>query len=151
MMLKATIGLLLALTSLVSCQEKSPTLLTGLAENTMGRWYSSQQVEQGQSVFAEHCAVCHGDKAQGNTDNWRQRLATGFFPPPPLDGTAHAWHHPLSVLLQTIEQGGVALGGVMPGFSSVLSDADKLAAIAYFQQFWSDEIYSQWLLMGGVQ
>ncbi|MEX2131184.1 MAG: cytochrome c, partial [Pseudohongiellaceae bacterium] len=108
------------------------------------------QLIQGSAVFANHCAPCHGANAEGLAENWRIRLPDGTFPAPPLNGTAHAWHHPLTVLLQTIDQGGLALGGTMPAFEGILSDEDKLAAIAYFQQFWSNEIYQSWLEMGGV-
>ncbi|MEQ8955570.1 MAG: cytochrome c [Gammaproteobacteria bacterium] len=114
------------------------------------RWYGPHQVDAGQSVFQQHCSECHGDQAQGLADDWRERLDDGTFPPPPLNGSAHAWHHPLSVLMQVINQGGIPLGGRMPAFSGVLDEQQKLAAIAYFQQFWSDEIYQQWERMGGV-
>ena len=127
-----------------------PTQAVAGAQPAPGeRWYSQQQLRSGQAVFARHCAVCHGAQAQGTVPDWRQRLDDGSFPPPPLNGSAHAWHHPRSVLLQVINDGGVALGGKMPGFADILSDAEKLAAIAYFQSFWSEEIYANWLQMGG--
>lgn len=116
-----------------------------------GRWYSESLRNQGQLVFSEHCASCHGENAEGLVEDWRQRLSDGSLPPPPLDGTAHAWHHPLPVLLQVIDTGGIALGGKMPPFARVLTDEQKRSAVAYFQSFWSDEIYQQWLQMGGVQ
>lgn len=113
-------------------------------ESTSTRWYTASQVAVGRGVFADNCAVCHGVEAQGTVADWRARLADGKFPPPPLNGSAHAWHHPLSVLLQQIDNGGLDLGGSMPPFADVLDDDAKLAAIAYFQSFWSDEIYMQW-------
>lgn len=122
----------------------------GPANSETGRWYSVEQVSAGEEVFAAHCAECHGDTAQGAVADWRERLPDGSFPPPPLNGSAHAWHHPLSVLLQVIDEGGTALGGQMPPFGAVLAEDEKLAAIAWFQDLWSDENYSQWLMMGGV-
>jgi mono/diheme cytochrome c family protein len=144
--------LMILLTALLqSCGEVNTDAVTTIpAETGRSRWYTSEQLISGAQVFANHCAICHGEQAQGLTANWRQRLADGSFPPPPLNGTAHAWHHPLSVLLQTIDAGGVALGGSMPAFGELLSDAEKRAAVAYFQQFWSDDIYQNWLEMGGV-
>lgn len=115
-------------------------------ESVAGRWYSQQQVAQGGELFQAHCAVCHGEDAQG-TQNWFVRDENGNYPPPPLDGTAHAWHHPLPVLLEVIANGGVPLGGVMPGFSNVLSEQERLAVIAYFQSKWPDDIYEQWSRM----
>lgn len=115
------------------------------------RWYSNGQVKLGKQVFLAHCAACHGAQAQGLTHDWRKTLADGSYPPPPLNGSAHAWHHPLPQLLRSINQGGVPLGGKMPAFRTVLDKPQKLAAIAYFQHFWSDEIYQKWLQIGGVE
>ena len=36
-------------------------------------------------------------------------------------------------------------------FKNVLEKEEKLAAIAYFQNFWDDETYRQWEVMGGVR
>ena len=116
-----------------------------------GRWYSVEQVQTGSKGFQDHCAQCHGVQAQGGTADWRARLEDGSFPPPPLNGSAHAWHHPLSVLLQVINQGGVPLGGQMPAFANRILDTEKLAAIAYFQSFWNDDIYGNWEQMGGAE
>ena len=115
-----------------------------------GRWYSDQQIVVGQQVFKQNCAACHGEQAQGTLE-WRKRDANGNLPPPPLNGAAHAWHHPMSVLLRTIERGGVPLGGTMPAFANQLVQEDRLAAIAYFQDFWSDEIYRGWVERGGLK
>jgi mono/diheme cytochrome c family protein len=98
-----------------------------------------------------NCAECHGANAEGIYANWKQKLPDGSFPPPPLDGSAHAWHHSRSVLLEVIENGGLALGGKMPAFGAVLNGEEKLAAIAYFQNFWDDETYRQWEVMGGTR
>ena len=136
---------------LSGCEEQAQQLtdIDAVATDN-GRWYSAEQLVLGAEVFSANCASCHGDRAQGLADDWRQRGADGAFPPPPLNGTAHAWHHPKSVLLQQINQGGIPLGGKMPAFDALLTDAEKDAAIAWFQQFWSDEIYQSWLQMGGV-
>lgn len=114
------------------------------------RWYSEAQVVEGRAVFERNCAVCHGAEAQGLGGDWRERLEDGSFPPPPLNGSAHAWHHPQEVLLRVIDYGGEAMGGKMPAFIDVLQQHEKLAAIAFFQSFWSDEIYQQWMQMGGT-
>ncbi len=110
-----------------------------------GRWYSAEQVEQGRGLFQQHCAACHGNQAQGKTANWKQRLPDGSFPPPPLNGTAHAWHHPMNILRSTVYRGGIPLGGKMPGFGDKLQPEEIDAVIAYFQSFWNDRIYQAWL------
>ena len=112
-------------------------------DNT-GRWYSQSQVDQGRILYKQYCAACHGTEAEA-TPNWKTSDDNGNFPPPPLNGTAHAWHHPIEILAGTIEEGGVPLGGTMPAFGKALNDDQKLAIIASFQHYWSEPIYEKWL------
>ena len=149
---------------LVSCQDnsgsnsESPGLQETLSSTASSsaspdgeeRWFSADQVARGREVFAENCAACHGAQAEGLAADWRDRLPDGSFPPPPLNGTAHAWHHPLFQLLQTIETGGIPYGGKMPPFADVLEEQERLDAVAYFQSFWTEEIYLNWLDRGGL-
>jgi mono/diheme cytochrome c family protein len=115
-----------------------------------GRWYTQSQVDKGSKLYAQYCITCHNENARG-TFSWRMAGVDGSYPPPPLNGTAHAWHHPLNVLKGVIEQGGIPMGGKMPGFGSVLNEGDELAIISYFQSFWSKEIYGEWLNRGGLK
>jgi mono/diheme cytochrome c family protein len=108
------------------------------------RWYTLDQANQGKEIFAQYCADCHGSKAE-SIPNWKQVDALGNYPPPPLDGSAHAWHHPLAVLDHVIVNGGAQVGGVMPGWGEVLSFEQRMSVIASFQSYWSDEIYDMWL------
>jgi len=107
------------------------------------RWYSDEQVRQGEALFREHCASCHGPNAE-STPNWKQTDADGNYPPPPLNGTAHAWHHDLDLLRRTIREGGARIGGKMPGFADRLGAAEIDSVIAYFQAQWPEEIYQRW-------
>ena len=148
---------ILASLLLLSCRQDATEADLEAASSAPGsvpvdapRWYSSNQLELGAQVFADNCSDCHGPRAQGRFDDWKQTLPDGSFPPPPLNGNAHAWHHPLSVLLGVINQGGVAYGGKMPAFQASLNEQEKLAVIAYFQDFWSTQTYDNWLQMGGT-
>jgi len=114
-----------------------------------GRWYKQSHVTQGKAIFKDNCAACHGSNGQ-SIFGWKERLADGSFPPPPLNGSAHSWHHPLSQLLGTIKAGGIARGGKMPSFKDQLSDEEIVSAAAYFQNFWSDDIYQAWIQRGGL-
>jgi len=67
-----------------------------------------------------------------------------------LNGTAHAWHHPIQILKKTIEQGGLELGGTMPGFGAKLKDEETLAVISYLQSFWPADTYGIWVKHGGL-
>ena len=107
------------------------------------RWYSSVQVSAGEKVFNENCLSCHGIAGRGVV-HWRQRQSDGSFPPPPLNGTAHTWHHPLSALEQTIKNGGAQFGGKMPAFKDVLGGDEIENVLAYIQSQWPEEIYQVW-------
>lgn len=107
------------------------------------RWFNQDIVDYGGPLFQQNCAVCHGVNAEG-TKEWKKTDANGNYPPPPLDGSAHAWHHSIPQLARSIKEGGIKLGGVMPAFGDKLSDQDVLAVIAYFQSKWPDEVYKAW-------
>ena len=107
------------------------------------RWYTAEQVEAGAALYAQHCADCHKPNAEG-TPAWKNRDANGKLPPPPLNGTAHAWHHPLDVLRTVVKRGGAPVGGSMPGFADKLSPQEIDAVLAWVQSHWSDKIYAIW-------
>ena len=107
------------------------------------RWFNQDVADYGAELFQQNCAVCHGVNAEG-TKEWKKTDANGNYPPPPLDGSAHAWHHSIPQLARSIKEGGIKLGGVMPAFGDKLSDQDVLAVIAYFQSKWPDEVYKVW-------
>ena len=119
-------------------------LLLPLSLQAVERWYSQSQVDTGKAVFDAYCASCHGAGAAA-TSEWRKPMADGRYPPPPLNGTAHAWHHPRDAMRLQINQGGAKLGGWMPPMGGVLSDEQVDGAIAYIQSLWTDKIYAAWL------
>jgi len=106
---------------------------------------NTAEVMRGRTVFKENCQVCHGEKGAGLVKNWREPQADGKYPAPPLNGTAHTWHHPESLLLSTINNGGAAIGGSMPAFKDKLSDKDKRAVLSYVQSLWPEKTYQMWL------
>lgn len=107
------------------------------------RWYDQSAVDRGAGLFKQNCASCHGVNAE-STPEWKVTDANGNYPPPPLNGSAHAWHHSKELLKQTIREGGVKLGGVMPAFEDKFSEQDLDALVAYFQSKWPDDIYQKW-------
>ena len=109
-----------------------------------GRWFSADQVALGKSVYEVNCISCHLENAKG-TKEWKKTLDDDSYPPPPLNGTAHAWHHSIEVLLTVINQGGIPNGGKMPAFKNKLSQDQKIAVVAYFQSFWPKDIYKKWV------
>jgi mono/diheme cytochrome c family protein len=101
------------------------------------------QLRRGEQIFRKDCAECHGGLAQG-AFNWRQRGADGKFPPPPLNGTGHAWHHPKAALIRVIRNGSPGGQGNMPPWKDKLSEQDIEDVIAWFQSLWPDEVHAVW-------
>ncbi|HEC13326.1 MAG TPA: c-type cytochrome [Acidiferrobacteraceae bacterium] len=100
-------------------------------------------IRRGEQIFKKNCAVCHGAKAEGNP-NWKVKGPGGKYPPPPLNGKGHAWHHQRPVLIRSIMQGTQNRGGGMPAFAGKLSDSDADAVISWITSLWPDEIYAGW-------
>jgi thiol:disulfide interchange protein DsbC len=107
------------------------------------RWYTNEQASQGEKLFRRNCAACHGQNAEATPD-WKKTDANGNYPPPPLNGTAHAWHHDLDLLRRTVREGGAKLGGQMPAFEKILDAEEVDSVIAFFQSKWPDDIFQRW-------
>ncbi|MCB1750630.1 MAG: cytochrome c [Gammaproteobacteria bacterium] len=147
---KSLILLLLPGLALLAGCDDQKAAATGVAKPAavsqalpIDRWYTRAQSASGNALFQEYCASCHKPDASG-TANWRETGADGKYPPPPLNGTAHTWHHPLSILRRTVRVGGVPLGGSMPGFGDKLNSRQIDDILAWVQSHWSDEIYRVW-------
>ena len=103
------------------------------------------QLARGRIVYEQRCAVCHGQRLEGQP-NWRVRLPNGRLPAPPHDDTGHTWHHPDEVLFALVKNGlapPYAPAGYesdMPAFGQVLSDEDIRAALAYIESHWSGKV-----------
>ena len=114
-------------------------------------WAQSQRIEDpallthGQQLFQTNCASCHGNQAQGLVEDWKTPDDEGKFPAPPLNGTAHTWHHPISVLANIIQNGTINMGGSMPAWKGQLSEDDTFAIIIWLTSLWPDEIYDAWM------
>ena len=122
------------------------TLLAGCnpETHTPNARFPAEQLALGDQVFQANCQECHGVGAQGVVREWQKRLPDGTLPAPPLNGTAHAWHHNDKVLMMTVNNGGIPLGGTMPPFKDVLSEEEKTAVLAYIKNLWPEELYQAW-------
>jgi len=105
------------------------------------------QGEQGQVLYQQQCASCHGANAEG-APQWPTPAADGLPPAPPHDDSGHTWHHADRVLYETIRDGmsdplkpGSPLR--MPAFGDKLSDGEIRALIEYFKSLWTRE-HRQW-------
>lgn len=109
-----------------------------------GRWYSEAQVKRGEALFQQNCAECHKPDASGDP-NWKKTNAEGKLPPPPLNGSAHAWHHPMPMLQQIVRNGGIPMGGSMPAFKDKLTTDQINDILAWVQSHWPDKVYNTWM------
>ena len=121
--------ILLAATLLAGCSEERPPADLAL----------------GKSIYAQHCAVCHGAKLEGQPD-WQRKLPNGRFPAPPHDDSGHTWHHPDQVLFDITKHGLVppyapkGYESDMPAFAGKLSDEEIRAVLAYIGSHWSPQV-----------
>jgi len=103
-----------------------------------------EMVALGKTVYAGHCASCHGLELEGEP-NWRQRDASGLLPAPPHDATGHTWHHPDAMLFELTKYGvqrfvGDDYQSKMPIFDGVIEDREIWAALAYIKSTWPEAI-----------
>ena len=105
---------------------------------------SDSAVLSDEAIYNKNCLSCHGPKGQGLAEDWKVKDANGNYPPPPLNGTAHTWHHSPAQLLYTINKGGDEIGGQMPAFQDLLSEREKQALIDYIYRLWPKEIQTRY-------
>ncbi len=94
--------------------------LTGCFSDEDGDAQTQKSIQLGNITFEKNCISCHGKAGQGLVKDWKKTQANGKYPAPPINGTAHAWHHSPKALLTTINNGGIKIGGWMPGFKDKL-------------------------------
>ena len=106
---------------------------------------NAARVAQGGSLYAQHCAQCHGAKLEG-APNWKKPLADGSLPPPPHDDYGHTWHHPDSLLMSIVSNGGdPAYHSKMPAFKEKLTGNEITAVLEFIKSKWSkDQREYQW-------
>ena len=117
---------------------------TAIAQAQNARITDPAILQNGQQLFLQNCAACHGQQAQGLTENWKQAGADGKYPAPPLNGTAHTWHHSAKGLVSTIQNGTIGIGGNMPAWKGKLSKRDSLHIVIWLTSLWPEEVYQAW-------
>jgi len=140
---------LLAGLALTGCGD-APSGSSGAADAEsvpLDRKLDAAQLARGKTVYEKHCLECHGDAGKGQPGDWRIREADGYFPPPPLDDSAHAWHHPTAALLEVIRDGSPQGQGKMPAWKDTLSEQEMQDVVAYIKSLWSDPVYRLWQKM----
>ena len=85
---------------------------------------SPELVAQGQTIFNETCAVCHGPNGEGDVGS-------------PLNGSAHAWHHVDKQLISFVSDG--IPGTAMAGHGEHLTDQEIGAVISFIKTWWTPQ------------
>jgi len=134
---------------LMACDADQPGNAKPSSENSLSsvltpaeRVTDKARLNKGQALYTKNCSRCHGAQAQG-TLQWKTPGPDGKYPPPPLNGSAHAWHHPTEVLLEVIKDGTIPEGN-MPAWEGKMTDDELKAVISWFQTLWSDDIFKLW-------
>nr|WP_226628184.1 cytochrome c [Alloyangia pacifica] len=104
----------------------------------------TSQIAEGEALYAETCAACHGANLEGQP-NWRRPGPDGRLPAPPHDASGHTWHHPDDVLFRITKLGTAAVVGNgyesnMPGFGDQLTNAQIEAIFTYIKSTWPEEL-----------
>jgi len=97
------------------------------------------QIDLGAQVYLENCGGCHGRFLQGQA-LWELRDEFSARRAPALDETTHAWRHSDAQLFNKIKNGYLTTPtkdrNYMPLFSSMLSDQEIRAVIAFLKSGW---------------
>ncbi len=97
------------------------------------------RVGQGAALYAQYCARCHGAELEGAPD-WKKSLPDGSLPPPPQDGSGHTWHHPDSLLLDIMANGGdPAYNSKMPAFGDQITEDEMISLLDFIKSRWGKE------------
>ena len=111
-------------------------------KNLAARKLDPEKIKRGEAVYRTNCASCHGQNGEA-TPGWRTPGPDGRYPPPPLDGSAHAWHHSTETLEKMIREGSPGPGG-MPPWDGKLTNQQIDDVIVWIKSLWPDDVYEVW-------
>lgn len=95
-----------------------------------------ERVARGQVIYNQYCVKCHGEKGVG--ENPSDPYATdpqGNYVAPPLDGSAHAWHHTDDDLVQFISDGSPR-NPRMKAWKETLGQEEIRDVVEYIKSLW---------------
>ena len=98
----------------------------------------SDRLDRGRESYDKNCASCHGNDAVG--DNRVINSNGKRYQAPPLNGTAHAWHHSPVHLFSYVKNGSPDKLSPMLGFQDQLKDEEIQEIFAYLYNMWPDRV-----------
>lgn len=101
------------------------------------------RTEVGRRVYADHCAACHGSRAQGQP-KWERPNTLGELPAPPHDKHGHTWKHADGMLYRIVSEGwrdpfNKTQRLTMPAYRESLKPAEIQAVIDYLKTLWTPQ------------
>ncbi len=124
------------------CLRRSP-------ERDLLMWDRHDVVADGRSLYAEHCASCHGAHLEGQSRRTEGGALVSQPLAPPHNASGHTWQHPDFVLLLLTKIGAAAElcrpldERLMPKFEHMLTDDEIVAILSYIKSTWPDYIRAQ--------
>ncbi len=87
-------------------------------------------------TYQQYCQACHGKNGVGERPKDMYAQDQYGVVAPPLDNSAHGWHHTDANLLHTILNGSSRNPRMLP-FKELISEKDAKDAVAYIKSLWS--------------
>jgi mono/diheme cytochrome c family protein len=137
--LPIVIGMTLVGAFLIRCNVLTgePITINGITVSPLPT-LDPELVAQGEPLYAQHCASCHGANLEGVPD-WKIIRPDGKLLPPPQDSSGHTWHHPDDLLISVIAEEGDPSYSDMPGFRDVLTEEEMSAVLSFIKNSWGQE------------
>ncbi|MEE9595102.1 MAG: cytochrome c [Candidatus Hydrothermarchaeales archaeon] len=102
----------------------------------LGDSLNPTQIEKGEKLYETYCVSCHGVKGIGERPDDMYAQDDYGYVAPPLDDSAHAFHHSDFQLAEVILEGS-SRNQKMAGWKTVLSRDDAFAIVDYMKSLWS--------------
>lgn len=93
-------------------------------------------IAKGRNFYDKLCMGCHGKKGRGQDPKTVGKTPPNNIAAPPLNDTAHAWHHTDKNLVNVILNGSSREGSPMIAWKSQLSREDAESIVAYIKSLW---------------
>ncbi|MBK8023507.1 MAG: cytochrome c [Chloroflexi bacterium] len=108
-----------------------------------GVFYRPEDIAQGQALYEQTCAACHGVDGQGQfPEAPLMPDSTGRYGAPPHNEGGHTWHHTDELLIRYVVEGGFAdpkFFYEMPSFGALYDRQQAALIIAYIKTMWTPE------------
>ena len=99
-------------------------------------WADNNVIEKGRVLFEENCQDCHGERGVGEKPDDMYAKDDFGFVAPPLNDSAHGWHHSDQGIVETILNGS-SRNERMIAWKDILTRGDAENLVAYIKSLWS--------------